>query len=75
MTNYQSDMFEYFEEGTDYVMYDGPDDLIDKCKYYLEHDDKRKSIAINGHNKIKAHHTYEMRFKDIFDIMFRQVDR
>ena len=70
MTNYQSDMCEYFEDGTDYVMYDGPGDLIDKCKYYLEHDDERKSIAINGHNKIKAHHTYVTRISAIIDEVF-----
>lgn len=48
MSNYQPDMDEYFENGTDHVMYDGNDDLINKCRYYLEHENERMEIATNG---------------------------
>lgn len=54
MSNYQPDMDEYFENGTDYVMYDGNDDLINKCRYYLEHEDERMEIAASG-NKSASH--------------------
>ncbi len=75
MTNFQADMLDLFVPEEDFVFYDGIDDLIEKCSFYLRHEELRMQIAQNGYNKIKAHHTYEMRFKDIFDIMFRQVDR
>lgn len=67
MTNYQSDMNDYFTDGVDYCMYDGADDLIDKCRYYLEHEDERLAIAQNGHDKIKAHHTYVTRLRTILE--------
>ena len=70
MSNYQPDMDEYFENGTDYIMYDGNDDLINKCRYYLEHEDERTEIAASGHEKIKAHHTYEMRLNEILNMIF-----
>ena len=69
MSNYQPDMDEYFENGTDYIMYDGNDDLINKCRYYLEHEDERTEIAASGHEKIKAHHTYEMRLNEILNMI------
>lgn len=70
MTNYQSDMFELFTPDEDFVYYDGIDDLSEKCKFYLAHDDIRTQIAANGHAKIKAYHSYEARFKEIFSIVF-----
>lgn len=45
MSNYQPDMNEYFGNGVDYIMYDGEDDLIDKCRYFLTHKDVRTEIA------------------------------
>lgn len=70
MSNYQSDMDQYFENGSDYVMYDGADDLIAKCRYYLEHEDERAAITASGYNKIKAHHTYVIRLKEILNRIF-----
>ena len=46
------------------------DDLINKCRYYLEHENERMEIAANGHEKIKAHHTYEMRLNEILNMIF-----
>lgn len=63
LTNYQPDFDMYFEPGVDYVYFDGEQDLISKCKYYLTHEDERIAIANNGYNKIKAHHTYMARIE------------
>jgi len=41
----------WFEPGEDYVPFLGEDDLIDKIKYYLHHEDEREGIARNGRNK------------------------
>lgn len=61
MTNYQSEIPDYFEIGTDLETYDSMEELIDKCAFYLEHDDIRRTIAQNGYQKVKAHHTYPHR--------------
>ena len=70
MSNYQPDINEYFGNGVDYIMYDGEDYLIDKCRYFLTHKDERTEIAANEFNKIKAHHTYTMRLQEIYLIKF-----
>ena len=40
-----------FEPGTEILGYASTDDLIDKLKYYLEHDDERSDIAMRGHER------------------------
>lgn len=66
ITNYQQELSEYFEIGVDLETYTSLDELIDKCAYYLNHDDERKQIAINGYRKVQTYHTYEKRIIDIF---------
>jgi len=41
---------EFFEPGVDYVMFHG--DLLDKLRYYLEHEEERATIAEAGHRKV-----------------------
>ena len=58
LTNYQEDMLEFFEPDVDFVYYEDQKDLICKIDYYLEHETKRQEIALNGYEKIKAHHNF-----------------
>lgn len=66
MSNYQADLLEHFIPGEDFVYYESDEDLISKCRYYLEHDDERRAIAANGHIKVAAAHTYEDRVRQMF---------
>lgn len=43
---------------------------IYKCDYYLKHDNERRQIAANGYGKVKEFHTYEVRLKEIFEVVF-----
>lgn len=52
------------------VLYESEEDLICKCRYYLDHDDEREAIARSGSEKIAEHHTYDVRFNEIFNIVF-----
>ena len=65
MTNYQPELMMYFENGKDIVIYEDKADLINKVKYYLEHDDERMEIAENGYNKVKTLHQYANRLDDM----------
>lgn len=38
----------WFREGEHYVAFDTKADMVDKVRYYLEHDDEREAIAANG---------------------------
>lgn len=69
LTNYQADFFDYFEPGEDFVYYESEADLLYKIDYYLIHDDERKRIAENGHDKVKQHHTFHHRVEEMLAII------
>jgi spore maturation protein CgeB len=70
LSNYQADLYDVFVPGEDMVIYDSIDDLMNKCKYYLSHDAERRQIAQNGFGKIEEKHTYDVRFEEIFNMVF-----
>ena len=70
LTNYQSDMDEFFTAGQDYVWYDGKDDLLSKCEYFLTHEKDSTEIAHNGHAAISSAHTYEIRLQQMLESVF-----
>lgn len=57
ISNFQSEIPEYFEEGVDLVTYDSLPDLEEKIDYYLHHEEERLEIAKNGYEKVKSHYT------------------
>ena len=61
MTNYQSELTDFFEIGTDLEAYSSLDELCDKCSYYLKHSDTREKIALNGYEKVQKYHSYHNR--------------
>jgi spore maturation protein CgeB len=70
ITNYQSEIPEFFEIGEDLVTYDSLEDLSQKCAYYLEHEEERMRIARNGYEKVKKLHTYDLRLLQMLDMAF-----
>ena len=65
ITNYQPELLMYFENGKDIVIFEDAEDLIEKVKYYLTHEEERKQIALNGYNKVKNMHRYCDRFDEM----------
>ena len=70
LSNYQADFYDYFTPGEDIVLYESIDDMLSKCKYYLTHDSERERIAKNGRARIEEAHTYDIRFEEIFNMVF-----
>lgn len=68
MTNYQTELAEYFEIGTDLEAYSSLDELVDKCSYYLTHEEERQKIALNGYQRVKETHTYQTRLIEMLRI-------
>jgi len=50
-----------FEDGKDIIYYSSIDECIEKARYYIEHDDERRQIALNGYNKVMANHSIKAR--------------
>lgn len=69
LSNYQAEMTEFFRPGIDFVSYGSMDEAKDLAKYYLSHEEERKTIAQNGYEIVKQHFTYEKQLKQIFDIV------
>lgn len=69
MSNYQTELMEHFEPGVDIECYGSLEELADKCGYYLEHEEERKKIAVNGYEKVKKYHTYEIRIREMLQIL------
>lgn len=70
LTNFQADFLDYFVPNEDFVYYESEEDLVEKVNYYLSHDKERREIAHNGHEKVKANHSFEKFFEYIFSIVF-----
>ena len=69
LSNFQSDFLDLFEPDEDFVYYESYEDLMEKVRYYVTHDDTRERIARNGYEKVKELHTYDHRVKEILDVI------
>ncbi len=69
MTNLQPELTEHFTPGTDLDVFSSAEELVDKCAFYLSHEEIRQRIALNGYRKVKESHTYQKRFAE----MLRQI--
>lgn len=59
LTNYQSDLERHFENGRSLVWYYDEDELLEKTKYYLSHDEERESIAREGYELAAQQFSYQ----------------
>lgn len=61
LTNYQSEIPQYFEIGKEIETYSSEAELLEKIGYYLEHEEERKAIARNGYEKAKKNYSLKDR--------------
>lgn len=73
LTNYQAEIPDYFEIGKDLETYESTEELEQKVQYYLEHEDERVEIAINGYEKVAELHTYEARLAEMIRILSQDI--
>lgn len=60
---------EMFEPNKEIVTFLTADEMVEKIRYYLEHDDERAAIAAAGRKKVLAEHTYDQRFRRMFEMI------
>lgn len=70
MSNWQSELAEYFEDGKDLVLFESKEDMLAKTDYYLKHDTERNMIACNGYHKVEKYFSYEVQVKKILSQVF-----
>jgi len=60
---------EFFEIGKEIVCYTDKEDMVNKIKYYLKHDDERETIRQAGYKRCLQDHTWHKRFEMAFHEM------
>lgn len=73
VTNNKEDIGKYFVDGKDLVIYRDTKDLIEIIKYYLNNEKERQKIVLNGYERVKKHHTYEIRLSEMMNITNRYL--
>ncbi len=58
---------EYFVPGKEIAVFNTASDLIAQCRYFLECADERQAMAKAGFERALREHTYEQRFRKIFE--------
>lgn len=57
----------WFKPGLDYVPFNNPDDLEEKIKHYLHHEEERAKIALHGYSTIRKHYMERAFWKKVFE--------
>ncbi len=68
LSAYQQELYEYFLDGQECVMYTSVEDAIAKAFFYLKNDDLRNAIAAAGLEKIKQDFRYEDRVERLLEV-------
>jgi spore maturation protein CgeB len=53
--------------GEELVIYQSPEQLVERVRYYLQHEEEREAIAARGHARTLRDHTMAARFEELFE--------
>lgn len=67
LTNYQEELDDLFTIGKDIEAFRDIPELLDKTAYYLEHENERIKIAINGYKKVREQYNYTNQMQKIIN--------
>jgi spore maturation protein CgeB len=69
LTEDQPELAEYFEPGAEVLTYANREDLLEKARYYLAHQEQSERIRRAGLDRARRDHTWQHRFADLFRIL------
>ena len=69
LTNFQAEMPACFEIGKDLVCFESPEEMAEKCDYYLRHEEERIAIAQHGHETVKNKHQLKQRLQRMLAVV------
>ncbi len=69
LTDYKEDMDGLLVEGDNIACFWSEEEMVDKCRYYLNHDDERKLIAQRGIETAKQKLSYSVLLEKIFNLV------
>ena len=71
--NYNVDFPNGLIDGVDFIIYNTPEDLLERIHYYLKWPNEMRTIAENGFNKLLKYHTSEVRAKEFIETCERYM--
>ena len=69
ITNFQPELPLFFEDGVNIVWFKSLSELVEKVKYYLQHEDERTEVARKGRELVEKYHSYQDRFDCMAEIV------
>jgi hypothetical protein len=69
LTEHQVELAEYFTPGTEVLTYVDADDLLDKARFYLAHQELAERIRRAGFERARGEHTWQHRFNQLFTLL------
>ena len=69
LSGYAERLEKFFDIGKEIVCYRTIEELAEKARFYLDHEQERQAIAQAGHQRVLREHTYQHRFSKLFSAM------
>lgn len=66
VTGYLPELALHYEIGKEIVCCSSTSEMVDRCRYYLAHDEEREGIRRAGHARARRDHTWTRRFEGLF---------
>lgn len=66
LTGYTEEITEFYESGREIDTYRSPEELVDKTRFYLQHDTAAEKLRDAGYRRAVADHTWTRRFAELF---------
>lgn len=66
LTGHPENLDEYYKINQEVATFNNTEEMIEKIKYYLAHDEEREAIAKAGYERTMKDHTYSTRLDHIF---------
>lgn len=66
LTSWVKGLDEFYRLNKEIAVYENFEELVEKIRYYLKHEEEREAIALAGYKRTLKDHTYEKRFQKIF---------
>jgi spore maturation protein CgeB len=72
LTGWLEELESLYELGREIETYRSRAELVDKCRYYLAHDEARERVRLAGRARARRDHTWERRFESLFAELARR---
>lgn len=73
ITDYKKNLSDLFVIDKEIVTYNNPEELVEKIKYYNNHENERKKIALAGQKRTLKDHTYAKRMEQLKGMLLENI--